>query len=545
MKSTIVSRSLPMLMMLGCQVAFAECVDECAAPRVTVPLFPLAAALTLETVPGDFVLDGKLAEWTAWGIADANASPTGTAHRGIAVAQSADGIVVALSSTRETGELFEFDLASLSELDLPVIGWQKRFGLAITYPDAKACARNHPAEGADYSVADCERWYAGQVAYREQLQGGFIRHLTIDANDSVRERAIADSGPFPLSPNALAMARHGEAGIEVLVPWDAWPAADALRLDKLYLRVSRCASGARSGPAPACRDVLPIAAPGPEKPGGPTADSKTAAPAMLPLHLASARVYQVTPCGLPLQGDVRSGFGWYERGYFLPGNSLQVSDILALHQPASAYQDAPAGLSPTPHLSRFGAQELGDREWLCYPPLTWSRGDDRSSDPSGWLDGGEDSDSPDYRTVPIDDGNLLIISGPLTHYSRTGMGQCGACPLEALGIWYLDRQAATLSSALRIDDIVDGFEDGANISIQLANDTRLVRYRYERCTYERNEDVKDYSQPGAYSRQCNRLEIDWCLREAAREFMECRRETVHLPPDALPGTGNEGATPET
>jgi hypothetical protein len=510
-----------------CSLALgADEADEWIFPRVITPLLERGATVQLSSAstPVETRVDGPQAERIA---TYPGADSSGVAGRvGVAarVAESDDGIVVVYPGSLASGEQLHMDIASLATLDLPEIGWYRRFNQAVSYSDEQACAREHPEDSPNYSVADCMRWYREQAAHRVQLADQFIRRLDIDRSGIVKAHDTGGTR-LPLHPTSMPIAGLGEEGITVSVPWGAMPATDKLLLDRIYLRIAVCPSAVHSDRASECREVeLHGRQQDIDKPR-PFVESASIVPVYSTLLLGTPRLYQVTPCALPLQGDVEPGWGAYQRGFFLPGKSFEVIQVMAMHQPPMTSGDSPNGLSPNPLLSKFESFSIGEDEWLCFPRLTWRRGDVRVADTSDWAT----SDGASYRWLPVDATNLLIISGPFEHNSQTGMGQCGACPRKALAIWYLDRDAQTLTSALAIDDIVQGFEEGETIDVTVAESGRSVHYIRNRCTYVQNDASSNSPSPESSSRQCGRLRVDWCLNEGAREFSECHRSEEALP----------------
>ncbi len=455
--------------------------------------------------------------------------------------QYPDGIEISLLLNGAVPKLVRLAIASQSALHLPEIGWLQRWAGPVAYSDAAGCERI-PLYSR-HTVTECMHWYGQQLAYRRALYAEFIRDFWLVAGQRAEE-GLSHTPHLPvraaelpgLSVQSLAQDR---SIAHLRIPWAALPPSDHLELRRVYVHIEICRGLAEAFAPSTCEQWVgdeATAAASPAKSGevpsaGPTRWPRRPEP-FVAVELDVPRVYRVGACMLPLQGDWSAGFGWHKPAYFLPSKELELREVFALYEPTGPYRDAPEGWSPTVVRSRFGQIELGAGEYLCFPKLTWVRGAVQLQVAHDWLEPAEPSTDGRYRSLPIDKGNYLVIAGPYEIGSRSGQGMCGACPRAALGIWYLDRQLPSLTNALQLEDIVNGFEDGANIEIEVADDGRKVRWEYTRCDYQ-FEGADTESGVGDEVERCSRDRVEYCLSEGEHEFKECLREKQQLPGNAL------------
>ncbi len=225
-----------------------DCASECNAPTVDIPVLAHAESFKLSAPPSNHRLDGQLDEWTVAGDANLFDAKVPRHEQRLWLAASDAGIVVAMQS----GSLLKVEIASLDALHVPQISWRSRRIDSVWYTGLAACADEHPSEGVRYSVEDCERWYAEQVAYRRELAHEFVRRFEIETDGTVIDVDGARTRHLVLRPNGMpqvkAVAKYERAtDLEMLIPWEALPLADNVELSKLYLRIRRCAVGSTGG----------------------------------------------------------------------------------------------------------------------------------------------------------------------------------------------------------------------------------------------------------------------------------------------------------
>lgn len=457
--------------------------------------------------------------------------------------QQSDGIEIALALAGAAPKLVRLSIASQSALQLPEIGWLQRWVGPVAYNDAAGCERIPLDSRTRQTSAKCMQWYGEQLAYRRELHAEFIRDFWLVPGQPAEEELShppylpVRAAELPgLSVQSLAQDR---SIARLRIPWTALPPSDHLELRRVYVHIEVCRDLAEAFAPSSCEQWVgneATAAASLAKSGEVTSAGPTRWPRrpehFVEVELDVPRVYRVGACRLPLQGDWSAGFGWHKPAYFLPGKELELRDVFALYEPTGPYRDEPEGWSPTVVRSHFGQIELGAGEYLCFPRLTWVRGAEQLQVADDWLESTARSTDGSYRTLPIDKGNYLVIAGPYYIPSRSGEGMCGACPRAALGIWYLDRRLPSLTRAIWLEDIVNGFEDGAVINIAVDDDGRKVRWEYTHCDYE-FEGADSESGATEEVARCSRDRVEYCLSEGEREFKECLRERELLPGNPL------------
>lgn len=508
-------------------------VGAARSPATSHALIESGQDIHLALLHAPLRLDGQLYDWPP--SLQQHSAPGDRSEGLVAVApglrlmlaQDPQGIALALASHHlQLPFVLRIEMLGLSALELPAIGWRWRWGPSIAYRSAEDCEQGREAQDTPrYDVADCRRWYAQQERYRSVLASEFVRRFEIRGDGSVVDPDADRSSHLPLRPQALPLAaRAREDWLEVLVPWDALPATDSLRLERVLLRAQLCQLREDARTLGSCLSLLgetgdgAFTAPdaGSEADSGPLLAGRFDS-----LRLSEPRSYRVSPCELPLMGDIRPGLGDLRPGYFLPGLEGTVEALFSLHEPAKGYQDAPDGLSPTVHLSRFTWQTLGEDEHLCFPGPVWRRGATRvaprpeTTEPAPW------TSSPPVAVSAVDGDNRLVVRGPYENFSHTGQGQCGGCPWTELHVWYLDRSAGSLLPAFSYR-YRDESSEGMVPRITVSPDHREIGIEERACTLQ---PVAGSPSPAdeteAWVEQCSRTLTRWCLAPGARRFEAC------------------------
>lgn len=523
--------------------------DATDSPGTSPALIESGQTLFPARLDGPLRLDGQLYEWprplhlrSVGGDPGQGLVAFDPGVR-LMLAQDPQGIALAMAGPHlQAPFVLRLEVLSLSALEMPAIGWRWRWGPSIVYRSADDCEQGRDApEHPRYDVADCRRWYAQQQRYRKALASEFVRRFEIHGDGSAIDPDAARSGYLPLRPQALPLAaRAREDWLEVLVPWGALPATDSLRLERVLLRAQLCRLRDDGKTLGSCLSLL-----GHEADGAPSAADAESAPDSGPLlagrfdslQLSEPRSYRVTPCELPLMGDIRPGLGDLRPGYFLPGLERTVEALFTLHEPAKGYQDAPGGLSPTVHLSRFTWQTLGEDEHLCFPGPVWRRGAIRvaprpeSTEPAPW------TSSPPLAVSAVDGDNRLVVRGPYENFSHTGQGQCGGCPWTELHLWYLDRSAGSLLPAFSYR-YRDESSEGIAPRIAFSPDHREIGIEERACTLQPAASTPaTANETDAWVERCSRTLTRWCLAPGARRYEACGRTVQAIERDS------EGALP--
>jgi len=529
--------SLPLW--LVCSTATAQWYEP--SPRAALieqPLVEIGVSLQAQTLPNGLQLDGQLLEWPS--ALQLHSGP-GEAEQGLvavapglrlALAQDAGGIALAINSHRlQEPFRLHLEVLALDRLTLPEISWRWRWGGSVVYSQADDC---QPTQDLDrkprYDEADCRRWYAQQLQYRQQLASEFVRRFEIGPEGLVLDPDASRASYLPQRPTSLPrMSQARPDWLEVLIPWDALPATDTLQLDQLFLRVRLCRLRQDGSTLASCVFLLGRGADSSDADAAPQGEGF---PALLGgvfdrLQLSQPRRYRITPCDLPLRGDIRPGLGDHQPGYLLPGAQDVVRALFSLHEPALSYQDRPDGLSPTVHLSRFSWQELGEDEYLCFPGPVWRRGALRlepeamALEPPGW------EDSPQHAVHPLDESALLILRGPYQDISaHSGQGQCGACLLTRFHAWYLDRATPALHPAFSYE-FRDDQSEGVVPRIDYLPELRQIEIEERECRWQQASDAStDAAGDDDWIEHCSVTQIRWCLTEGSIAFEECGR-SVH------------------
>lgn len=357
----------------------------------------------------------------------------------------------------------ELWLAGKAEVPLPVIGWGHQFGEQELEQGEASCA-DWAEQGRNASGdpkrprKKCVRWVRTQQRYREVFKRLFVRQwlLTPDysmevfatpAYDEITNKYASDQPryseevPEALRPTGKVQMwwfpRGGQPGytFQILIPYTAFPPLDALEVHDLLLMV----------------DVFNTAPEG--KKQGPFSTSSPARTYGRPesfnrLRLDPPRVFEMTPCGMPLTGDDK--YRKPHPGWFIPRqDSAEKPEAVAflLVNTTRGYAYEPEGLSPIVRPVHFFWQTIEKGEWICGPRLAYRKGELKREFTETVAENG-------FEARRLTDGRLLIKVGPLVYWSEFGSGQCGGCPRTELQMLVLDKNLAVVG-ALDLGDVVD------------------------------------------------------------------------------------------
>jgi hypothetical protein len=439
----------------------------------------VAEAHAADTIPRvtDFDLDGELGEWRLRSTDQVlPATPTtpqalvwiGQVERGLAVAAE---IRTAGVSDVEDARLSIW-LADADPPALPPVGWGHQFGFETLESEADCEAMDWGEE----LRAFCAQWYRDQIEHRSRLAPLFERRWLVSTRapeapiETLARPAFAAIVPEvrsklePLEPSSGPEARArplagtpGALGLEVLVPWEAFPPVKALDLSAVRVSVGMVAGD--TGTEPAVPEGL------------------------LPRPLAAPLAHRLTPCGYGLrqiaifsEPEIGVRLPSDQAGlYMIPDPSLDLSRLIVIDNEAGGYQYEPdsTSISPAAFVAEYSALELGGDEVLCGPFLAHKHGE-RVSDTVQGTRSGEESPWPflvDARHMEarqLADGDWLVKEGPRVWWSYYGSGQCGACPRVGVRVHHVDTGTGAVTETLGFTQLVgSGVSD---VEIEVSED---------------------------------------------------------------------------
>jgi hypothetical protein len=238
----------------------------------------------------------------------------------------------------------------------------------------------------------------------------------------------------------------GGVSFEALIPWELFPPADRLSVDRLGLAVNVLKGGA---------------------PVGETARSSIQSIAVFP-SIAT----RITTCGQPLVG--RNLHGEDEPAFYFLAHSLEIESAFIFENPEVPYDTSlpkHGEVSPIASYQDFFAQELDKGEFLCGPFMSYRKGTVMKRFPFRLEPPQDQVSRVKLRPFPVrrlPDGSRLIQYGPDKSFG----------PLWRRGylVYSLRLYALTLSldayEALSLgawSDAVQGYE------IEVSDDGRTVK----------------------------------------------------------------------
>jgi hypothetical protein len=432
----------------------------------------------VDTIPlvVEFSLDGDLAEWRSRVPGQVLPATVVTPQTLVWLGQVPAGVVVAAevrgaARARPDPARFSIELSDADPPVLPPIGWGHQFGFETLDEEAECWQMDLGDDGGDI----CVPWFRAQVAHREALQPLLARRwsVSVEDPDGMREDlahpAFEGLAPgireklAPLEPVGSPTARsrpiagaEAALGLEILIPWDAFPPVRPLDLEAVILGVGWDAgTGSRSGDGdPARRRML-------------------AAPLR---HRLTACGYGLREIALFDRPEVSVRLPSEHAALFMiPDRSLELHRLIVIDNEAHGYQYEPDStmLSPAVFEADYSSIGLGEDESLCTPFLTYRKGE-RVSEAAARTGTGEGSpweflvDSRHLETRQLEDGDWLVKQGPRVWWSYYGSGQCGACPRAGIDLFHVEVATGRLTPALSVVTVASG--DGNDIEIDLSDD---------------------------------------------------------------------------
>lgn len=496
-------------------------------------VLPARADVVISAPPPNLTIDGDPGEWAERPVS-MMLLPTSPAARGgrVWVAQSADGLIIAARvngpaprfaktpAEMAGADHVELWVALTDEVALPKIGWGNQFG-PVELASADECSTREELADDRNAIADCRAWFAEQQAYRRQFRKLFVRQwqlapgvvtetfaqpafaqLPSEAKEQIE--ALAPSTASANAPAArFAPVSDGGYGVEIAVPWSAFPPSPTLELTRLRLMVDVFSPGAGG------TSYGPFATTAADRKYGDVT-------ALNAVRLEPPRRWQIGRCGYQLTASDQ----WDEQAlpaYFLPVGGALVNDIFVIENYAAGYQYTPGGFSPVITSTRFFSEDVTPEVTLCGPPFALRRGAKTSFiDDLGLL--------PGSRIKPVA-GGWLVAQGPYVGIaSRFGSGACGACPLISLQVLFLPAAegppAVAFSDSWLIEDedVNDGV--GRNARVTISDDLATI-------TAWEGEAPED--QPAVVWTRVRK-----CYDPARHTFVDCGREENVRPPVGVP-----------
>lgn len=323
----------------------------------------LAAVIT--PVPGDFVLDGSIGEWNgipptkqirySGDTSESDSLWLGRSPRGLVIAglirNNRWKFAKSTSELASEGRL-EVWLSAVEAFNLPEIKYGEHVCAAAQKPEEKSA---------------CMRWIEVQTEYRAKLQKQATRMWRIAPQAAEEAYALpAYDGLTESQRNALRFPRpaglplrefrtgsDGAVTFEILIPWELFPPADRLSLERLRLAFDLKSSYEGSPP-----------------------DGESAR-AALPLFAVTPPIAtRITTCGQPLLGKNMEGED--ESAFYFLNSSLEIDEVFFFENPGEPY-DTPLpkdrDISPIASYQTFSAQELDKGEFLCEPFMSYRKGE--------------------------------------------------------------------------------------------------------------------------------------------------------------------------
>lgn len=374
---------------------------------LTILLSAPAWGYVIAQVPGRFVLDGSAAEWQHVPRLHTDGEPGTSKEEAIWAAQSNDGIVVA--GHVPGSRLREFQMGPTGTTSLPLIEIRLTIVSSLALPEIKYPAESCTAAGVDANQKNaCIQWRSDQAAFRERLERQFTRVWRLSPKEAQEAYALpAFDGLTELQRKALRFPRpeglpkqmfetlaDGGVSFEALIPWELFPPADRLSLDRLGLAVKVLETGANV--------------------------DETARSPIPSIAVSPSITSRITTCGQPLVG--RNLHGEDEPAFYFLTHSREIESAFIFQNPEVPYDTAlpkQGEVSPIASYRDFFAQELDTGEFLCGPFMSYRKGTVSRHFPFRLEPPQDQVSSLMLRPFPVRrlaDGSRLIQYGPDQSY---------------------------------------------------------------------------------------------------------------------------------
>jgi hypothetical protein len=493
------------------------------APRTDVQAAESVASLP----PAGVRIDGNPIEWLDRlpQLTPTSAAPAIRPAR-IWLAESEEGLIIAgqaggpppvfaVSATDlATADHLVLSVTLVDDLPLPKVGWSNPVG-PVELDSAEDCARLDDLADDPLAVAECKRWYAAQLAYRQAFRRLFTRQWQLAPGmvaETLAQPAFiglappAREGLHPLAPRGRPIARFATVagsgyGFEILLPWEALPPASGLELGKLNLKLDAVAA-----------QPAPVAGQHSTKPA--TADRQSEVPpAGYPVRLDPPRRWRIGPCDYPLE----AADAWNQRwlpAFFLPSAGAEIGEIFIIENQTTETRTDFEAISPVVVATRVFSREIAPAVVVCGPSLAVRRGEVRTLHRSLTV-------RPGFKVKALADG-WLLVDGPYSGITgRVAGGSCGACPTISLDVLFLPKATTGLPGlafsdawAIEGDDMEPGGSRDARVFID-GDLTTVTAWE---------ADVADTGGRLVWTR------VRHCYDAAIQAFKECGRHTDSSPP---------------
>ncbi len=437
----------------------------------------------------EFLFDGGVSEWRARPV-DRVLDAAGPRPQALIwVGQVEEGLVIAAevrgATPLDASAALLVSLSGPREPEFPPVGWGHQFGFEIL-ADSTSCADVDATAGDDGA---CVGWYRRQLEHRQRLPALFERAWRLEISEPGAIREVRAAPAFVDEPNRerlAVLAPSGRVrsltreiqgtqgvGLELLIPWSAFPPVRAPDLDAVRIDVQWAEASSESDfdarRDPEIDDSTPIAV--------------TTLFGVNPRPLARPLTHYVTPCRSGLAGLLLPGTESQRPRvasddavvYMTPDPSADLRRLVVLDNHAEGYQYTPGSgtLSPQAFAVTFEVLDVGHGARLCTPVLALATDGGRAS-PEDWTLTGQGNPWElfarlrDLEVRRLDDGSLLALSGPRVFMSYYGSGQCGACPRVSVEIFHIDTGTGEIGAVLRHLAVAE--PDSRDVEIEVSQD---------------------------------------------------------------------------
>ncbi|HLW52811.1 MAG TPA: hypothetical protein VKW06_08200 [Candidatus Angelobacter sp.] len=416
-------------------------------------------------------------------------------------------------------------LAAAPDIPMSPMGWGNQFGEQLLEKGPDSCADWEKEQDVDArvkaeNVLACRKWANEQQQYRSVFRKLFARQWLLTESYSIEAYAtpayelitskFASDQPAYKAEIPEALKPRGKVQMwytpsnggrgyvfQIAIPYGSFPPLNTADLENLWLMV----------------DVFNAAPQG--KKMGAYSSSSTRRVFGKPetfnhLQLQPKRTFRIAPCSVGLEG--RDKYGDRHPGWFVPQHDQFVlgseyeSETFILVNEANGYAYSPSGLSPIVRPTHHFWQFVKDDEWVCGPNLVYQKG--QQAKPYEKVVG-----QPGFGAKRLNDGTLLVKSGPEVYWSEFGSGQCGACPRYGLALYSID-QNLNLADALTLGGVVQGVDDAVDITVN-ADWSQVVQYQEHPAEKEQADSTWSATT--------------YCLN--GMKYSKCKEEKNARPPD--------------